>query len=1117
MTASKYKREPTRFQGSGLVTVTPPDMMPPGRSRRLLNVRLDEELGAIKTRPGIQWINQTSPLPGPITAIRRINDNYGLMGLFIGDYYYVIVSNGEIRVGSTTMSTPLQDPNAIAGFGNRPASILTWRPNNSPRTWAYIYSADKMVKVGRDNQAPAVFKAFQTGIDPPQWEPTCTEDPTFSGGVDDIYYRYRYRSTMTGAKSSPCPEPVRVGSAGPGSGVSVAPRVMNDPQVDVIDVFRIGAAILDYRYVGSVNNIDAGGGFAAPLVDTITDLQLSEQSEILEEDLWRPFCTVQLPLEGTIDLLKNNPFVGVSKVTWVSSPDGRKFPTYLLPGTLITIQGVPYSVYGWNDDDDVIYIVGGPAGNLTGAPFVMSEPTTFGKPLPYSCGPFQGFGLATGDKYRPGALYWTNGNDFDSTSPVNYYEVTSPSEPLASPFMMGGKAFVFSSERLFNIYPAFDQVNQFTPIEAACQRGLLFNWAFCTDGERQGTRCWFLAKDGIYETQGAEATCITDELFNLFPHEGTDSNPTDSSSWLQPINFLDQNRLNLKLVYHEGNIYFSFTDMVGTAKTLVYSTRMKVWMSLDVYAYSSKTYPAYSGEGREIRELIYAADGGFIGRMDESICTDFGSTFSCAARSQSFDWGDPGARKQIGDITYEYKSPGSTIIIRGYLDNEAVQVGNDTAPISPGRTQRIVDINTLGRNVAIDFQWVPAAGTADTVLYMWMPSAIPKPEAEARRWHDWHEFIEGGADAYVTGIVLHCSTDDSGVAKTIQIWADNVYTGNQFTFTAAGEQKIELSWPVFKGKLARIVPTNTSAWRVFGWDWVAEKEPLLIGNWDSNWRPAIQGEETGYVTGLTIEADTVNANKAIMFQYELEGVVLNPVLRSVTANPAWNGRSHQTFSFEPFRAQILRFYSNDGVSGRLYDFKWWVSPEPPTLTNFNANWEDGGYLGAKFLQGIIIDADTNGETKLVDIEYEDGIICTFQVNHTKRQGKPYALPFARVVNKIRAIPRDANPSWLYKIEWKFQAHPESVWAYETQKTSHGMVGWWHQKDGFIAYESDCVVYLVCTLDDGSQYSIVLPSTLGDYRKVYVVFPATKQKLMSYKFTSFLWDITIPILYVATLD
>lgn len=1137
MAQSQYKRDPIKFLGAGLVTTTPPDLLPQGRQRRLRNIRIDEEMGGIKSRPGLFPINAANTLSGGVDCVRRLNDNIGIHNDFVPADAYVVTDNaGYLWVGETPEywgAASFQRPGlgvmeySTRGFGNRPKMMVNWRPNNSPRTWTYVFSADKMVKVGRDNNDPAAWQAFAVGCDPPQWQPDVTPTASFSGGSDDIYYRYRYRSTMTGTVSAPSPEPIYAQTTRGGASVAVRCRVLYNPEIDVIDIYRLGGSVLDYRFVGSVPNKPFGGPtYAQDFVDIIPDSVLQDQAELLEEDKWRPFATVTLPVQGYLNFTPDTPFAGVHQLDW---DGGAQFPIYLFPGTQVSINfltlgrvnSIPNYVYGWNNLATQLYVTGSFSGGFMGhCQYEIKQPLVFNKPLPYACGPFQGFCLASGDKYRPGALYWSNGNDFDSTSPTNFIEVTSPSDPLGSPFMMGGKAYVFSSERLYAIYPAFDQVNQFSVIETSCQRGLLFNWAFCTDGERQGGKCWFLAKDGIYETTGAESVCITDELYNLFPHEGTQSNPTTSSSWLNPIDLTPggADRVWLKLEFNQGNVYFSYLDLTGAAITLVYSTRTKTWQSADIYATTGKCRVLYSGEGREKAELILGTADGRLCRMQEDYQTDLGFSYTCNVRTSSNDFGDPGTRKLIGDVTYEYISPGNPLVATAYLDNEVTNAGSDVAPTTATRLQRIIDINALGRNVALDWAWGPVQGQSPTVLYLWMPSATPKPETEQKRWQDWHNFLEDGIDAYVTGLIIHCSTQTGAIVntKTIQIWSDNAYTGNTFTFSAAGEQELEFSWPVFKGKLARIVPTDSNPWQVFKWEWKAEKEPLDLGHWDTNWKPATENNENGYVTGVTIEADTHNVQKALTFQYELEGVVYNPVILSLNSFATWNGRTNHSFTFEPFRAQQLRFFSDDNVIGRLYDWKWWVSPEPPVLSNFNANWEDGGYLGAKFLQGLIIDADTQGQSKEVDIESEDGIICTLIVNHTKRQGKAYSLPYAHVVNKIRAIPRDPNPSWLYKIEWKFQAHPESVWSWETQFTSHGLMGFWHLRDGYIAYESDSIVYFVVTLDDGTKYAIILPNTNRVYRKCYVVFPPFKQKLASYKLSTFLGDPSTPILYTASL-
>lgn len=1119
MSESQYRREPMNFQGTSLILVSPPDMLPKGKARRLRNVRLDEEFGAVKARPGLTIINPsstTTAIGNNISSIIGMTDNIGPANNFTSaDRSYVGVADSyAFVINGGTVVSPLPMPaGVIATDTARPANILPWRPANSPRSWAYIYGNLGMVKVGRDNSNPANWKCWLTGINPPQWEANVVNGPSFSGGVDEIYYRYRYRSLTTGAKSSPSPEPISFATTRGGDDVLISCPVSIDPQVDTIDIFRFGGAILDYRYVGSVPNLDIGGGFSSTLEDQTSDTALGDESEILEEDLWRPFITVVLPISSiTATITNNDPIAGVSKIV------DSGFPLYMLPGTLVIIDGKPFSLYTWNNATTTIYVRGLPTAGANRA-YSIQEPTIFGNPLPYAT-VFNNIIIATGDKYRPGLVYWSNANDPDSTSAENFVEASTPSSPMAAPLQLGDRLYAFSADGLYALYPSFTEAVSFQAIKTSCQRGLLFNWALAIDDH--GAKVYFLGRDGIYVTSGGEAECISNDLLNLFPHEGmphiVDSNPTSSSLWLQPINFYSTNRTNLRMAFSQGRLYFSYTDLAGTAHTLIYNERIKGWESDDLYSGGFRLAAIGGSEGREIREVLYGSNNGYLYKIDDNTTTDSGAPYTANLRTQSWNFEDPGTRKLIGDVTYELLNPGNTVTVTARIDNELTLVGTDIATISADRVQRIIDCNVLGRNVGVDFSWVQQAGAADTVIYLWQPSATPKPTLEQLRWQDWHPFKTETADSYVKGIVIHCAVDGGGI-KQLQIWADGAYTGNTLTFTvpAGVEQKVELSWPYFKGRLGKIVPVESPGvkWQVFSWEWIADAEPPLLDHWDTNWKPATSNNENGYVTGITIEADTLNASKNIIFQYELEGIVHNPTFLSINTY-IWNGRTNQTFSFEPFRAQQLRFYSNTNGYGRLYDWKWWVSPEPPVLTNFNANWEDGGYLGAKWLQGVIIDADTQGANKIVDVETEDGLVVSITANHTRRMGRAYSLPFAKIATKFRAIPRDANPSWFYGSKWVWEPHPESVYNWETQFTSHGLEGWWHHRDGYIAYESLYPVYMLVTLDTGYRYYILLPSTAGIYRKVYVVFPPLKQKLASYKLCTTMDYPAVPLLYTAAL-
>src|SRR4030095_5867222 len=105
--------------------------------------------------------------------------------------------------------------------------------------------------------------------------------------------------------------------------------------------------------------------------------------------------------------------------------------------------------------------------------------------------------------------------------------------------------------------------------------------------------------------------------------------------------------------------------------------------------------------------------------------------------------------------------------------------------------------------------------------------------------------------------------------------------------------------------------------------------PYLVSKWDTNWRAAVEGNMPGYVTGVSITADTLNVVKTLIFEYELEGTQTFVLPRDGISGRSWNGRTTITFDFTPFRAEELRLFSSDNVIGRLYDVEWVVQPTEP--------------------------------------------------------------------------------------------------------------------------------------------------------------------------------------------
>ena len=1143
MANTQYTRQPHKFACKGLNVTMPPDVLPEGKFTVLDNVRSIEKLSTLQTRAGIQLIN-SSPMAltdkyagRGVNSIRRLNDPLGADGEGDPDYTYIVGSGEKLYYGNGAMTDLGPVPIGSGGtFTGKPKSMIPWRPSNSPRAWMYIADQKYMVKVGREHQNPSYVMRIW-GIYPPV-DPPQVYHTTGTGALSGtIHYRIVYRSSSTGTYSPASPEPVD-GNDGSinadGTAIVVSISAPADPQVDLVDIYRFGGALLNYVFVGTIHVVET-----LTFVDNNTDSDLESVSDILDTSIEIPFTTVGVPLAGKgtmssygTNLTKITVTSGNSLINAPINPGDLPSPNnnqLMAPGTIANINGADFAFYKSTYSNTEFIVVGVPIDNGTGiVTWRIDSPILMAMPMPYMWGPYQNRFFGCGDIYRPGYLYWTNASDPETTTASNNLEITTPSEPLMNGFSFDGKTFVFSSDRLFVIYPSFSSSNEFTALETPCQRGLLIPWAFACSGIKQGGgSVYFLAKDGIYSTQGGEATCITDtDLYWLFPHEGTKGKYTNG---LYPIDFVLQR--NITLACADGFLYFNYIDTQEIHQTLVYDTRIQGWFhdnfNLSVVTsdhpegFQTGAHVHYMEEGSRVLGQIIGCDDGNIYRIGGN--TDNGNPIKCHVRTASEPFGDTSLTKFIGDNITDLDTGNSDITVYGLMNNEQVSLpATIYSANTSGRRQYVYDINQAGKSIAMDYSWQTSSSSAlINQLYLWNPASIIKPADSVKRIEDWHEFINGGDDAYVTGIRIWCDTTSSTAGTTVrqlQIWADETNTGNTITVTASGEQKLEFSWPQFKGKLGRLVPIDSAGiWKVFKWEWIATAEPLLIQGWDTNWQNAIQSGDVAYVTGCKITYDVQNITKTIRFQSELEGIQADQQSLQYSNQLTGSGRVSRTFAFTPFRATQLRVSSSDGVLGRLYNVEWIVQDtEKNPLSNWNANWEDGGYLGAKFLQGVVIDADTSGIGKTVDIEYEGGILTSLVVNHTKRMGVGYSFPYATVANKFRCVPRDSNPSWFYGARWIWEPHPELVTTYETQDMTHGMSGYLHLRDGYIPLESNSDSFLIITYDSNQSIQIQIPSTNMKRRKCYITFPAIKAKLFKYKLTT-IKDDSLQVLYTATLE
>lgn len=174
------------------------------------------------------------------------------------------------------------------------------------------------------------------------------------------------------------------------------------------------------------------------------------------------------------------------------------------------------------------------------------------------------------------------------------------------------------------------------------------------------------------------------------------------------------------------------------------------------------------------------------------------------------------------------------------------------------------------------------------------------------------------------------------------------------------------------------------------------------------------------------------------------------------------------------------------------------------------DWEDLGYKGSKFIQGIVIRANTFGQQKLVNVEFDGpaatpSLAMTLSLLHDGEQTIAYPQvntgwqPFLAELVRLRGV--DDVPWTLLDWRWVFEPAPEAATQWETQDTTFDFPGFFAVVDMVVAYAAPSAVTLVVTHDQ-TPISYTLPATTGgDYLRTYLRLGAYKGKSVNFQWSS----------------
>ncbi len=159
-----------------------------------------------------------------------------------------------------------------------------------------------------------------------------------------------------------------------------------------------------------------------------------------------------------------------------------------------------------------------------------------------------------------------------------------------------------------------------------------------------------------------------------------------------------------------------------------------------------------------------------------------------------------------------------------------------------------------------------------------------------------------------------------------------------------------------------------------------------------------------------------------------------------------------------------------GVGCPVYLYEWQPSflALPEITTSRVTDWQSGGALHYKFVQGIRIHANTFGLPKQVQVQYDGyqlGPVITVNFNGEQTQPFSFAVPFK--CHMMRLVPLDDTPWDLFlDSEWVFEPEPEPANYWISQPTALGQSGYLHARELWMPYAAPGAGSVVSVIVDG---------------------------------------------------
>jgi hypothetical protein len=1093
----EFSKKSVKFNHKGMQWNRPIDAIPDGQICYGRNIRIGQQ-DTITQRPGTtNFATFAAPLVDMHSMAVLNNSNTDLVNFTKAYVMSGYVSAGppdvnEFFVGtqsgltSAVPSGPLGNainpvllPTGIkfTASGN-PVTMVDMAPVGTNIGWKYIGDASINVSLGYypgDSQTPGagnnlgMARALTMGMTPPVY----TGIPTIPGGVGllngNYQWMFAYRNKFTGARSNPS-APSRVTLAVPAlplanqSAQFTTPATPTDPQTGaadaniVVDIYRYGGTLFDWRYVGTT----AGNTSFTDNAPDSAILTASSPPEVTDAvtgvtrfNLYRPFPVqtnaVYSTTNGTVSLSASGSFLltvgggDVFDVNWIQgspiSVNNHLFTIYqVISAAQLELAedatgDVPLGARPWATQNGNLK-AGAPMAHIWG-PYGIGS----GGAFVFGCGGSASGGTSMVDA---GTLYWTNGNDPDSADIANSLVVTSPSEPLRGGCIYDGTSYVFSTERMFRIYPGA-VAGQFTVQEIPGGKGLWAEYSLTvqSNGIADQSITW-VGKDGIYDwSSTAGLICLTDrDLYPFFPHDnlpgidlatlfpflaGTEAVP------VFPPDFSAAKMRFHRLCWFQGELFYDFPTTNSSYMTLVFDSKQaNGWVSLDQYGNGIDALAAKPvARGIEIAgNTMIVGIGRVTVNYAITLSSDSGTAITSRVVTKQDDLGDARAQKLWGDFMFDGSiGNGSSISITPMFGYSSALGSAQTFSLAT-RFQKVyttvaTGLGYLSTSMGFDFTW--SAGGTPAVLYQYEVSYVPKPPLTGLLATDKTDDGYNGAK-YLRGLCIESDTANS--PRTVKVLVDGAIAAT-LTVTADGQQELPFSITPVVGSEFQLQPTDTSnLWGFYTVRWVWEKWPDL-DTLQSNWLN-LGTTKPKYVRSFSIPISGP-ASPSLSFTVTYDGA--STYATSAVAPASLTAKSPAQYSINPpILAHQLKLTPSTACRA-FYDEIVWDAEEWPELATMYGPVEKLGDSGAKYLRGFELPMETGGSGVVMTLLYDQQPTDTTGATSTETFDSVSTAALSKnvfsftpaspiVAHEFQLRSLQSGRFWYSEVKWDFEPWPE---------------------------------------------------------------------------------------------